>query len=103
MLDRAYNIGANKAYEDILIKLSGVSEVTDRTESDTEMSDMDPRASKEDGKVVKGLIDYLNSVQVGISEDDEDKKSKRKKRDNGPAINKKVQWSNKVQLDGYGY
>ena len=103
MLDRAYNIGANKAYEEILVKLSGQGEVNDRTESDTEMSDVNPEGSKEDGKTVRGFIDYLNSIQVGEVETEKDKKSKRKKRENGPAINKKVQWSNKVQLDGYGY
>ena len=90
MIYRAYKIGSDRAFLEMLNKLGGYAS----SSSDTKTEEDDAPARKEDPSEVRGFVEGVNKLVVGDPNAEKHEASKT----NGPPINKKERWSNPVTI-----
>ena len=91
MLHRAYKIGSDRAFLEMLHKLGGY----DSTRSDSKVEEEDAAIRKDDPPVVRSFVGRINDLRVG---DPSPRDKQDTSKGNGPPINKKERWSSPVTL-----
>ena len=90
MIYRAYKIGSDRAFLEMLHKLGG----HDPKSSDTKTEEEDAPSRKDDTAEVRGFVEGVNKLVVGNPTPKKHDTSKT----NGPPINKKERWSSPVTI-----
>ena len=91
MLYRAYKIGSDRAFLEMLHKLGGY----DETRSDSKVEEEDATVRNTDTPVVRAFVEGVNGLVVG---DPNPKDKHDTSKGNGPPINKKERWSSPVTI-----